>query len=107
MELRRIVDLPDDPLAAAAAFHALHLPALRAATGDVAILFAPAEHTHAGWRLAAVQALARAATPRRVNAIEGAGEAAIAAACAWLAAAPGVTGQILRLAGGAGAGVIG
>jgi len=96
----RADDLPDDPLAAAAAFHAGIVPQVRAATGDVVITLAAADHTHEGWRLAAVQSLARAAAPAaRVNAIAGGDAAAQAAALAFLAAAPGVTGQVLVLAG--------
>lgn len=96
--MRRIdaTGLPPDPLSAAAQFHADIAPLV--AGGDAAIIFAPAPHGHS-WRLAAVQDLARAAAPARVNGIVGQGEAAIAATLAFLAAAPGVTGQLLVLAG--------
>jgi len=109
MPVYRVGPLPEEPMAAAAAFYGEHgarvLPALQAARGDapgraqdIVIIFAPADHTHRGWRLAAVQALARAAAPLRVNAVESDDEAAIAAARAYLAGAPGLTGQVLPLA---------
>lgn len=97
MQVVRIEGLPADPLDAAAAFHADHVPVLRAAGDDLLIVFTPADHTHRGWRLAAVQDLARAAAPRRVNALASAAEAAIASAARYLAAAPGLTGQVLAL----------
>ncbi len=103
----RIAKLPDDALAAAAAFHADALPGIVAllaepaapsSSGDdrhLALVFPRADHAHRGWRLVAVQALARAHAPTRVNAIAGDDEAAIAAAAEFLARAPGVTGQYL------------
>lgn len=98
MEVWRIAGLPDDPLAAAALFHTRDLPPLRGVRGDLLLIFPPADHRHRGWRLAAVQGLARQAVPARVNAVEAdaAGDA-VAAASAYLAAAPGLTGQLLRL----------
>ena len=86
------------PLAAAAAFYARVAPLVEAA-GDTSLtlLFAPADHTHRGWRGAAVASLARMAAPRRINAIVADDTAAIAAALAYLEAAPGVTGQLLLL----------
>ena len=44
MELVRIAGLPDDPLAAAAAFHAEHAARLRAAATDLLIAFPVADH---------------------------------------------------------------
>lgn len=103
MALLRLGPLPDEPLAAAAAFHTDQLPAIRDALtgGDEALtlVFAPADHTHAAWRLAAVQSLARAHAPRRVNAVCGGDERGVAAAEAYLARAEGVTGQLLMLCG--------
>ena len=61
------------------------------------LVFAEADHTHRGWRLAAVQILAREHAPARVNALAGGNAAAIAAALAYLGAADGVTGQYLPL----------
>ena len=94
----RVGQLPDDPLGAAAAFHA-RLPAMPD-SADAVLLFNPAEPAHRDWRLAAVRDLARAAAPsRRVNAVVGTDEAALAEVLAYLADAPGVTGQIFELDG--------
>ena len=96
----RIEGLPNAPLDAAAAFHAGHLAAARdvIATGsDAVLVFYPAEVDHRGWRLAAVQDLAREAAPLRVNGVVGGDEAAIAAAIGYLAEAPGITGQLLAV----------
>lgn len=109
MSRLQVSPLPDLPSAAAAAFHLDVMPEAVALLADGAsemtLLFAPADHTHTGWRLAAVQTLAREHAPARVNAIAGADEAAIAAALAYLEAADGVTGQYLPL-DDAGAGVV-
>ena len=105
MAVVRIEGLPGAPLAAAAFFHAEWLPRFTAERGDLVLIFPPADHTHRAWRLAAVQGLARAAVPHRVNALVGGDAAAIDAARAYLAAAPGVTGQVLPL-DGAGAGAV-
>ena len=64
---------------------------------DLVLIFPPADYTHTGWRLAAIQSLAREQAPQRVNAIAGGHAAAVAAALAYLAAADGVTGQYLPL----------
>ncbi|WP_374531788.1 Rossmann fold domain-containing protein [Novosphingobium sp.] len=105
MRIVRIEGLPDDPLAASARFHAQDLPALPAPSEDLLLVFPEADHTHKAWRLAAVQSLARAAVSHRVNAVSGGGEAAVSAAAAYLAAAPGVTGHLLVL-DDAGAGAV-
>lgn len=90
-------DLPTGALDAAAAFHARIVPQARAlAACDLAILFAPADHRHAGWRAAAIGELARAAAPARVNAVVSDNAEMIGQICAYLAAAPGVTGQVLQ-----------
>ncbi|VWX48604.1 Rossmann fold domain-containing protein [Novosphingobium sp. 9U] len=103
----RVGALPDEPLAAAAQFHAEVLPrALETLAGgaDLALVFGPADHTHRDWRLGVVRGLARQHAPLRVNAVAGDDAAAIEAALAYLAQAPGVTGQSLPLDGtGAGA----
>ncbi len=94
-------DLPPGPLDAAARFHERTLPGIRAAlaeTQEVRLLFAPADHTHDAWRLAAVQGLAREAAPVRVNAIVGGDRAKIAQVGDYLASAPGVTGQVFEVA---------
>lgn len=109
MALLRIAGLPADALAAAADFHARLLPQARellnTGADDLTLVFAPADHSHRGWRLAAVQGLAREHAPLRVNALAARGEAEVAAALDWLARAPGVTGQYLPL-DGAGAGAV-
>jgi len=95
----RIEGLPPSALDAAAAFHAGYLPQARALLGGeveaLALVFPEASRDHAGWRRAAVADLARAAAPKRVNAIAGEDPAAIEETLAWLAQAPGVTGQLL------------
>ncbi|GAA4774547.1 Rossmann fold domain-containing protein [Novosphingobium ginsenosidimutans] len=105
MELVRIAGLPDDPLEAAAAFHVEQVAPVRAATTDLLLVFPAADHTHRGWRLAAVQMLARAKAPLRVNAVAGGSEASVAAAAEYLARAPGLTGQLISL-DDAGAGAV-
>ena len=91
--------LPEEPLSAAAQFHAEILPHI-GPTGEAALtlVFGPADHSHRAWRLAVVQGLARRLAPIRVNAVASADEGAIATANAYLADAPGVTGQYLPLA---------
>lgn len=105
--MRRIAveGLPADPLAAAARFHGNVAPALAGAGDDLLLVFPPADHAHRGWRLAAVQMLARAAAPRRVNAVACASEAATRAAERYLGEAGGLTGQYLPL-DDAGAGAV-
>jgi len=99
----RIEGLPEEAVDAAARFYGEWLPKARAlldpplAGEDLVLVFPPADHTHRAWRLAAVQNLAREAPPRRVNAIAGNEEQAIAAALAWLADALGITGQLLEV----------
>jgi hypothetical protein len=99
--------LADDPLVAAAIFHADVLPTVRRMLdmpqgnepGQLVLIFSPADHTHRAWRVAAVQSLARKYAPSRVNAIASYNDVAIAAATRYLADAPGVTGQYLPLDG--------
>jgi hypothetical protein len=92
MEVVRVEGLPEPPLAAAAEFYARWLPAIPR-DADLLIAFLPAVHSDRAWRLAAVQELARAAAPRRVNGVAADSETAIASALAYLGTAPGVTGQ--------------
>lgn len=97
-----ITGLPAAPLDAAAAFHAEWLPRIRAelaASPDecAVLVFPPAEHSHRGWRLAAVQELARDLAPRRVNALAGDSAAGLSAATALLEECPGITGQLLAI----------
>ena len=98
-----IANLPEAALDAAAVFHGAPLAEARAALAGacdaLALVFPPAPHDHAGWRKAAVADLARAAAPKRVNALAGSDPGAISAALAWLENAPGITGQLLALDG--------
>ena len=96
MHLLAATGLPAGALAAAAEFHARVLPQLPA-EGDLLIRFDAADHTHRGWRLAAVQMLARSLAPCRVNAVASASDDAIRAAERYLGEAPGLTGQYLPL----------
>ena len=98
MRTVHVSTLPQAPLEAAAIFYRDYLPRCQDAAADLAIVLPPADHTHRAWRLAAVQELARAAAPLRVNAVSGEREAAIDEALAYLATAPGLTGQVLVLA---------
>lgn len=108
MAIYAVEGLPDAPLAAAARFHAHHVPLIEqaaAAGAGLTIVFPAADHTHRGWRLAAVQMLARALAPLRINALSGGSSAAVGAAADYLARAPGLTGQLISL-DDAGAGVV-
>ena len=101
MAVFEVQSLGEDPGTAAAQFYSQYLPLieiqLAAVPGPLTILFPQADYTHAAWRLAAVQALAREAAPQRVNAAAGGGHAARHAAVDYLEAAGGVTGQVLQL----------
>ncbi|MBB4857371.1 hypothetical protein HNO88_000678 [Novosphingobium chloroacetimidivorans] len=102
MAVLRVGALPDEPLAAAARFHADILPrALAALAGgeNMVIVFDAADHTHRDWRLAIVRGLARQYAPLRVNAVAGGADDAIEAGLRYLAQAPGVTGQLLPVDG--------
>jgi hypothetical protein len=59
------------------------------------LLLPPADHSHREWRLAIVAGLARKHAPRRINMVAGQGEA-VDATEAYLAGAPGITGQYLE-----------
>nr|WP_166180825.1 hypothetical protein [Altererythrobacter segetis] len=94
----RIEGLPESALDAAARFHREWLDKAREALGTseaLALVFSAAAYDHRGWRLAAVQDLAREAAPKRVNGIAGRDEQAMATTIDWLAQAPGITGQLL------------
>lgn len=92
--------LPDSPLDAAAEFLVRIVPQVRSdaaadTAADIAVIFDSADHTHDDWRLATIRQLARDAAPQRVNAATGPDGAALDDVLAYLAHAPGVTGQIL------------
>lgn len=97
--------LPDDPGAATFEFESSIAPQVRAAAGRepaLAVLFAPADHAHEGWRLAAIQQLARALAPAtRVNAVvvNAGDEEGTAEVIRFALTAPGITGQIISVAG--------
>lgn len=95
----RVEHLPDAALDAAVAFHCEWVARIRAEdAASLVVVLPPAPYDHAGWRLAAARDLARACAPRRINfTTHGSGDA-LASALAYLAAAPGVTGQYLPLA---------
>ena len=105
MAVFRVGPLPEQALDAAERFHTEVLPKARSMLSlippgngeDLVLIFPPASHDHRSWRLAAVQDLARAASPSRVNAIVGDDETAIAEALAYLETAPGITGQLLAV----------
>jgi hypothetical protein len=99
----RIDWLPSAALDAATEFHeawldeALH--ALDGETDALALVLPQAAYDHADWRRAAVRDIARAVAPKRANMVAGDDEAAIAATLDYLAAAPGVTGQLVMIGG--------
>jgi hypothetical protein len=98
----RVEGLPDGALDAAATFHAEWLARARDTLGEadaLALVFPAAPRDHRGWRLAAVRDLAREAAPKRVNALAGNDEQAIAETLAWVGQAPGITGQLLDVDG--------
>ena len=98
MRVVRVGALPEGAVDAAAEFYAKVLPLIPPHPGeDIMIIFVPAPYDHRGWRVAAVQDLARAAAPARVNAIVGDDETAIDETLAYLERAPGVTGQLLAV----------
>lgn len=92
--------LPENPLDAAALFHIKLLPSIRAAiaeAGDIVIAFDPAGHEHDSWRTTITQELAREAAPARVNGVVGVMGEAMDGTTAFIASAPGITGQIFTL----------
>jgi hypothetical protein len=99
----KIEGLPHAALDAAAVFHAEHLQRARAALAGkvdaLALVFPEAGYDHAPWRRAMVADLARAAAPKRVNAVAGNDREAIAATLEWLEQAGGITGQLLAVDG--------
>ena len=98
-----VLDLPEAPLDAAASFHRIHVPEARRILSDAAdiesliVRFSPVSREHLGWRLAAIQELAREAAPRRVNAIAVDADTDIEGVLDFVASAPGVTGQLLAV----------
>ena len=108
------LDLSDDPLDASTEFLTEVAPAARkmlSSSGPVpglqssdtldavAFVFSGVTKEHYGWRLAAIQSLAREAAPKRVNGVAGDDYETSRAATDWLANAPGITGQLLAVDG--------
>lgn len=97
----RIGPLPADALDAAQVFYAEWVPkarlSLQTDASSLALVTKTADLAHEGWIRSAVQELARAFSVKRVNALIGGDDAAIAAALAYLERAPGVTGQCFQL----------
>lgn len=101
-QVLRIDSLPEAPLAAAAHFHTVIVPAIEAERVQImTLVLPPVDHTHRAWRTAALGALARALAPARINALSGGDTQAQDRAIAFVEAAPGLTGQLLALDGGA------
>ena len=98
----RVEGLPADALAAAGAFYGEWLDRAHAALGKadaLAIVLPSAPYDHRDWRRAAARDLARAHAPKRVNIVAGDGQDGVLATLAYLAGAPGVTGQYLEADG--------
>lgn len=101
-----VLGLPQTPTEAAREFYSVHLPTIHAAIEaahakpeefTLTLMFPPADHTHRAWRLAAVQGLAQEIAPVRLNGLVGDDEGALKEALAYLADAPGITGQLLAV----------
>ena len=98
----RVDDLPGEALAAARAFHADWIERAEAELGQVealAIVLPAASYDHRDWRRALARDMARAHARKRVNVVGGSDSARVAATLAYLAGAPGVTGQYLETDG--------
>lgn len=94
----KVAELSDHPIDAAAYFHDVYAPKVRAMAvdGDVTVVFVPADFTHARWREGVIRELAREAVPMRVNAIVADDAKAMAKTLDFLKSADGVTGQVFR-----------
>ena len=100
MKRIEVEGLPAEPLDAAGLFHQNWLDPIEKALGaglDVMVVLPAADHTHKEWRKAVAAMLARKHTPRRVNLVGGEGPE-VDAIEAYLAKAPGITGQYLEAA---------
>lgn len=109
MAVLAVDGLPADALLAAQAFHAEVLPTILSApagTGVLTLLLPPLPHSQHGWLLAALQSLARARAPQRVNAVAGE-EPARSTLAHWLDGAEAITGQLIHANGDDPAGVLG
>ena len=94
--------MPGDPLEAASTFYGHHVKPIEVGLSvlDILTVQLPAvPETHEQYLRAAMGALARKVAPRRINAISGNDDAAMERAAAWLASAPGITGQYFAVDG--------
>ena len=69
---------------------------------SIVVLFGYGGHEHKDWQLAAMHTLAREVAPKRINGIVASDSEletlnAIDEVVAWLATAPGITGQLLAV----------
>ena len=69
---------------------------------SIVVVFGYGGYEHRDWQLAAMQTLAREVAPKRINGIVGGDSEpetldTIDEVAAWLAAAPGITGQLLAV----------
>lgn len=94
-----IPDLPESAIEAAAAFHAHWLGKARSLFDEdaepLAIVLPAAGKDHDDWRRAIARDLGRAHAPRRVNVVGANAGETREKLLAYLAEAPGVTGQYL------------
>ena len=95
----RIGTLPEAALEASAAFYARHLSAISERAGEgpesLVVIFPAADYDHRTWRRAAIADLARAYAPVRIVGLAEGDPSVEVRILAYLAAAPGVTGQML------------
>ncbi|MDG6080320.1 hypothetical protein E3U23_14100 [Erythrobacter litoralis] len=98
MKRLTISDLPEAPLEASRMFHAEWLGKARTllAGDDLLIALPHADHTHSEWRCAAAAMLARVGVPQRAFVVAGEGKM-LDETERFLAGAPGITGQYLKL----------
>lgn len=96
----RVGTLPEAALDASTAFYALHLPAIAARAGEgpesLVVIFPATSYDHRTWRRAAMADLARAYAPVRILGLAEGDPSEEARILAYLAAAPGVTGQMFN-----------
>ena len=96
----RVGALPEAAIDASAAFYAQHLPAISLRAGEgpesLVVIFPEATYDHRTWRRAAIADLARAYAPVRIVGLAQGDSSNEARILAYLAAAPGVTGQMFN-----------
>lgn len=100
MEIYRIAELSDAPLAAAAQFYSDHLPEVSARLKNadaIAIVLPQAAYDHRDWRLACVRDLARQFAPKRVNMLGAGSDHSVQQTVKFLARSAAMTGQYLSL----------